>query len=145
MFEWIAAKLLAAPVIGAILQPIIGGLLTAQKQKLDAVGSHEAVAADLAKKAFDLDMKEAQVNASIIIAEQGNWVTRSIRPILGLAAGILTWKILVWDLAFGQWTHGSTDKLSPQAFWLLTTIVIAYMGGRSAEKIADKISGIWKK
>ncbi len=145
MLEWITAKLISAPIIGAFLQPIIGGLLTAQKQKLDAVGSHEAVAADLAKKAFDLDMKEAEVNASIIIAEQGNWVTRSIRPIFGLAAGILTWKILVWDLALGEWTHGSTDQLSPQAFWLLTTIVIAYMGGRSAEKVAEKISGIWKK
>lgn len=145
MLEWIAAKLLAAPVIGAILQPIIGGLLTAQKQKLDAVGSHEAVAADLAKKSFELDMKEAEVNASIIIAEQGNWVTRSIRPILGLAAAILTWKILVWDLALGQWTRGHTDELSSQAFWLLTTIIIAYMGGRSAEKVAEKIAGIWKK
>lgn len=143
--EWLIGKLLATPVIGAILSPIINGLLTAQKQKLDAVGSHEVVAADLAKKAFELDQKEAEVNASIIIAEQGNWITRSIRPIFGLAAAILTWKILVWDLAFGQWTGGSTDKLSPQAFWLLTTIVIAYMGGRSAENIATKISGIWKK
>ena len=145
MFEWIAAKLISAPIIGAILQPVITGLLTAQKQKLDAQGSHEAVAADLAKKAFEVDQKEAEVNAQIIIAEQGNWVTRSIRPIFGLAAATLTWKILVWDLALGQWTGGSTDKLSPQAFWLLTTIVIAYMGGRSAEKIAEKISGIWKK
>lgn len=145
MLEWLAAKLISAPIIGAILKPIIDGLLTAQKQKLDAVGSHEAVAADLAKKAFELDAKEAEVNASIIIAEQGNWVTRSIRPVLGLAAGILTWKILVWDLALGQWTRGHTDHLSDQAFWLLTTIVIAYMGGRSAEKIADKISGIWKR
>ena len=143
--EWFIEKLIAAPIIGAILQPVIGGLLTAQKQKLDAVGSHEAVAADLAKKAFELDQKEAEVNASIIIAEQGNWVTRSIRPILGMAAAILTWKILVWDLALGQWTQGSTDRLSPQAFWLLTTIIIAYMGGRSAENIATKIAGIWKK
>lgn len=145
MFEWLAAKLISAPIIGAILQPVISGLLTAQKQSLDAVGSHEAVAADLAKKAFDVDQKEAEVNASIIIAEQGNWVTRSIRPLLGLPAAILTWKILVWDLALGQWTNGSTDKLSPQAFWLLTTIIIAYMGGRSAENIATKIAGIWKK
>lgn len=143
--EWLIEKLIAAPIIGAILQPVIGGLLTAQKQKLDAVGSHEAVAADLAKKAFEVDQKEAEVNASIIIAEQGNWITRSIRPILGMAAAILTWKILVWDLALGQWTGGSTDKLSPQAFWLLTTIIIAYMGGRSAENIATKIAGIWKK
>lgn len=143
--EWLLGKLIATPIIGAILGPIVNGLLTAQKQKLDAAGSHEARVAELAAKAYDLDKREAEVNASVVIAEQGNWVTRSIRPILGLAAGILTWKLLVWDLALGQWTSGHTDKLSPQAYWLLTTIVIAYMGGRSAEKIADKVAGIWKR
>lgn len=142
--EWILAKL-GTGVIGAILSPIINGFLTAQKQKLDAAGSHEARTVELTQQAFNLDKREAEVNASIIIAEQGNWVTRSIRPIFGLAAAILTWKILVWDLALGQWTNGSTDKLSSQAYWLLTTIVIAYMGGRSAEKIADKIAGAFKK
>src|SRR6186713_1925370 len=101
--EWIISKLIAAPVIGAILQPIIGGLLTAQKQKLDAVGSHEAVAADLAKRSLDLDMKEAEVNASTVVAEQGNWVTRSIRSLLALPVIVLMWKLLVWDKALGQW------------------------------------------
>ena len=145
MFAWIAEKLIAAPIIGAILGPIINGLLTAQKQKLDAIGSHEARVAELATQAFELDKREAEVNSQIVIAEQGHWTTRSIRPILGLAAAILTWKLLVWDLALGEWTGGRTDMLSSQAFWLLTTIVIAYMGGRSAEKIADRIAGIWKK
>jgi hypothetical protein len=143
--EWLLSKLIAAPIIGAILQPIIGGLLTAQKQKLDAVGSHEAVAADLAKKAFELDSKEAQINAETVRAEQGNWVTRSIRPLLALPVIILVWKLLVWDKALGQWTGGSTDSLSDQIWWYCTTVTIAYFGGRTAEKIADKISGIWKK
>lgn len=139
------ANLLATPIIGAILGPIVNGLLTAQKQRLDAAGSHEARAVELAQAQIALDKKEAEVNAQVVIAEQGHWFTRSIRPLLGMAAAILTWKILVWDLALGEWTGGRTDKLSEQAFWLLTTIVIAYMGGRSAEKVADKIAGIWKK
>ena len=143
--EWLLGKLIAAPVIGAILQPIIGGLLTAQKQKLDAVGSHEAVAADLAKKAFDLDMKEAEVNAATVVAEQGNIITRSIRPLLALPVIILVWKLLVWDKALGQWTSGHTDALSDQIWWYCTTVTIAYMGGRSIESVAAKISGIWKK
>jgi len=143
--EWLLGKLIAAPVIGAILSPIISGLLTAQKQKLDAVGSHEAVVADLAKKSFDLDQKESEVNASVIIAEQGNWVTRSIRPLLALPVIILVWKLLVWDKALGQWTGGITDSLSDQIWWYCTTVTIAYFGGRTAEKIADKISGVWKK
>lgn len=144
MFEWLISKITSG-AIGAILQPVIGGLLTAQKQKLDAVGSHEAVAADLAKKSFDLDMKEAEVNAETVKAEQGNWVTRSIRPLLALPVIILVWKLLVWDKALGQWTGGSTDSLSDQIWWYCTTVTIAYFGGRTAERIADKISGIWKK
>lgn len=143
MLEWLGTKL-AGSAIGAILNPLINGALTYQKQKLEAAGSHEARTAELAQKELSLDQREAEVNAAVVIAEQGNWVTRSIRPMFGLAAGILIWKILVWDLALGEWTHGSTDKLSTQAFWLLTTIVIAYMGGRSAENIAAKIAGIWK-
>lgn len=132
-----AGKLLGGPFAKAAVD--------AYKAKLDAEGSHDARVAELAAKQLDLDKREAEVQGQIVIAEQGHWVTRSIRPILGLAAGILTWKILVWDLALGEWTHGSTDKLSSQAFWLLTTIVIAYMGGRSAETIASKIAGVFKR
>lgn len=145
MFAGILTRLLSTPIIGAILSPIINGLLTAQKQRLDAVGSHEARVAEIAKEQLSLDKREAEVQAQVVIAEQGHWVTRSIRPMLGLAAVILTWKILVWDLALGQWTRGRTDLLSDQALWLLTTIVIAYMGGRSAEKIADKIAGVFRR
>lgn len=136
---------LSTPIIGAILRPIVDGLLTAQKQKLDAIGSHEAVAADLAKKSFDLDMKEAEVNAETIKAEQGNWITRSIRPLLALPVIILVWKLLVWDKALGQWTNGTTDALSDQIWWYCTTVTIAYFGGRTVERVADKISGIWKR
>lgn len=145
MFEWIAAKLISAPIIGAFLKPVIDGLLTAQKQKLDAVGSHEAVAADLAKRTFELDQREAELNAGTVRAEQGNWVTRSIRPLLALPVIVLMWKLLVWDKALGQWTDGTTDPLSAQIWWYCTTVTITYMGGRTFEKVADKISGIWKK
>lgn len=145
MFEWLGAKLLTTPIIGAFVQPVVNGLLTAQKQKLDAAGSHDARVTELAQASIALEKREAEVNAQVVIAEQGHWLTRSIRPMLGLSAAILTFKILVWDLALGEWTHGRTDKLSEQAYWLLTTIVIAYMGGRTAEKVAGKIAGVFDK
>lgn len=145
MLAWIMAKLLSAPVIGAFLKPIIEGLLTAQKQKYDAIGSHEAVVADMATKTLELDRREAEVNAEVLKAEQGNWVTRSVRPLLALPVIILMWKLLVWDKALGSWTHGHTDPLSDQIWWFCTTVTIAYFGGRTVEKVADKISGIFKK
>lgn len=143
MFEWIVGKILSS----AIVQPVIGGLLTAQKQKLDAAGSHEARTAELAKRELDLDQREAELNSDVLKAEidRGSWFQRAPRPVMGLSAAILVAKILVWDLALGQWTNGHTDKLSDQALWLLTTIVIAYFGARSVETIASKIAGIWKK
>lgn len=144
MIAWIFDKLLATPIIGAILGLIINGLLTAQKQRLDAQGSHEARVVELTQQAMALDKREAEVNASIIVAEQGNLVTRSIRPLLALPVIILMWKLLVWDKALGQWTDGSTESLSDQIWWYCTTVTIAYMGGRTAEKIAEKIAGAFK-
>jgi hypothetical protein len=140
--EWLLGKLIAAPVIGAILGPIINGLLTAQKQKLDAVGSHEAVTVDLAKRSFELDQKEAEVNASVVIAEQGNWITRSVRPMFALPFIIFCWKVVVWDKVLGL---GTTDPLDPKMWGVFMAVVIAYMGGRSAERVADKLAGIFKR
>lgn len=145
MLAGILGKLIGAPIIGAVLNPIVNGLLKAQQQKLEAQGSHEARVAELSQQQIALDKREAELNNALLIVEQGNWVTRWVRPAFGGAAVILTWKILVWDLALGQWTRGRTDMLSDQAYWLLTTIVIAYMGGRSVEKVAEKIAGVFKK
>src|SRR5205085_481617 len=99
-------NLISVPIIGAILKPVLDALLTGQKQKLDAAGSHEAVVADLAKRQLDLDKREAEVNAAIIIAEQGNWFTRSVRPALGWIVILLLAKILLYDKALGQWKQG---------------------------------------
>lgn len=143
------ATLLGTPLIGTILKAILGPLLqtylTAQKQKLDAAGSHDARVAEVATKALELDKREAEINAQIVLAEQGNWFTRIPRPIMGCSVAILVAKIIVWDLALGQWTGGHTDKLSPQAFWIVTTIIIAYFGSRSVEKVANTVSSIFKK
>jgi len=145
MFAAILGKLIATPIIGAVLSPIINGLLTAQKQKLDAAGSHEARVAEIAQQSLNLDKREAEVNAEVVKAEQGNWVTRSVRPLLALPVIILMWKIIVWDKALGQWTGGSTDSLSDQIWWYCTTVVIAYFGGRTVEKVAGKIAGVFDR
>lgn len=145
MFQGFLAKMLATPVIGAILGPVINGLLTAQKQKLDAVGSHEARTVEIAQKAIELDKREAEVNAQVVIAEQGNWFTRSVRPMIGFAVVILIWKVIVYDKALGQWTGGHTDALDPKLWNVVMVIIGAYFGGRSAEKVASTIAGAFKK
>lgn len=138
--EWILAKL-GTGMIGAILSPIINGFLTAQKQKLDAAGSHEARVVELTQQALALERREAEVNASIVIAEQGNWVTRSVRPVWAFPFIAFTWKVIVWDKLLG-W--GTTDPLDPKMWGVFMAMVIAYFGGRSAEKVADKIAGVFR-
>jgi len=140
--EWLLGKFLAAPVIGAILSPIINGLLTAQKQKLDAVGSHEARVAELAQQAVALERREAEVNAQVVIAEQGNWMTRWVRPVWAMPFIAFTWKVVVWDKMLG-W--GATDPLDPRMWSVFMLMVGAYYGGRSAEKVATTIAGAFKR
>ena len=139
---WLLGKFLAAPVIGAILSPIINGLLTVQKQKLDAIGSHEARVAELAQQAVALERREAEVNAQVVIAEQGNWMTRWVRPVWAMPFIAFTWKVVVWDKMLG-W--GATDPLDSRMWSVFMLMVGAYYGGRSAEKVATTIAGAFKR
>ena len=134
--EWLA-KLL----VGSALSPVINAILGWQKQKLDAAGSHEARVAEIAQKALEVDRREAEVNAQVLVAEQGNWVTRSVRPVWSLPFIIFTWKVIVWDKLLG-W--GATDPLDPKMWSVFMLMVGAYFGGRSAEKVATTVAGIFK-
>lgn len=136
------ANLLASPIIGAILGPVINGFLTAQKQKLDAAGSRDARVAEIAQKALDVDRREAEVNASIVVAEQGNVLTRMVRPLFAIPFILFTWKVVVWDKMLG-W--GVTDALDPRMWNVFMAVVIAYFGGRSAERVASTIAGAFGK
>lgn len=144
MLAWLGEKLLATPLIGTILKSIFNFVLNYQKQKLDAQASHEVQVATVAQKLLDVEAREAEADKQLLIAEQGNWLTRSVRPLLAAPVIVIVWKLLVWDKALGTWTHGTTDKLDDHMWWVITTVIVAYMGGRTAEKVADKIAGIWK-
>lgn len=145
MFEWIVGKLIATPVIGTLITGIGSIVMTWQKQKLDAQGTLEQHQENIAVKTLALDQREAELNAAMVVAEQGNWITRNVRPGLALPVIIIMFKLLVWDKALGQWTGGHTDPLDAHMWSYVNTVVIAYMGGRSLEKVADKISGVFKK
>jgi hypothetical protein len=141
---WFLAKLVSWPIIGPFLKLISNAVLTWQKQKLDAEGAHEIQVATVAERAIQLDQREAELNNQILIAEQGNWLTRSVRPLLAMPVIIIVWKLLVWDKALGQWTNGTTDRLDDHMWWVITTIIVAYMGGRTVEKVADKLVKGWR-
>ena len=78
------------------------------------------------------EIKLLEAKKEIIIKEQGNYLTRWIRPAFAIPFIAYNTKIVVWDKMLG-W--GTTSDLSPE-FWKLQMIVFgAYFLTRPIEKI----------
>jgi len=119
-------------MFGTILSWLGGGIIgqigkqlnQAYQAKLTAQTSSERIEAD--KVITELTAQQA-----VLVAEQGNWLTRWIRPAFALPFIIYDCKIVVWDKVL-EW--GSTDPLTPE-FWQLQMIVFgAYFVTRPFEK-----------
>lgn len=96
----------------------------AYQARLNAKNDEERIEAD--KQIAVLEARQA-----VLLAEQGSWMTRWIRPAFALPFVIYNFKIVVWDKVLG-W--GTTDSLSPE-FWQLQMIVFgAYFLTRPLEK-----------
>ena len=128
MLTWLAS------LIGG---PIVNGLIKGYKAKLDAANAHDRIAADLAAKDIEAEIAARQQASAIIIAEQGRWYTAIIRPLLALPIIIYFWKVIVWDKVLGL---GATDPLTGMVSDWAGTIVTAYVGGRTVEKVARVFS-----
>lgn len=113
--------------------PIITGLISGYKAKLAAGNTTERIAADLAQRELAVEQREAEVASQVVIAEQGRWYTAAIRPLMALPFIVFTWKIVVWDKVLAL---GTTDPLDPHMWSVFITVVAAYFGGRSIEKVA---------
>lgn len=116
-----------------IAGPFINGAINAYKAKLESGNTRERIAADLAAKQLELDEREREIQGQILVAEQGNWFTRIIRPLWALPFVIWTWKVVFYDKVLGL---GVTDELHGATANLLVTIAGAYFIGRSAETVA---------
>ncbi len=124
MWTWLAS------LLGG---PVINGLITAYKAKLESANTQDRVAADLAVKEIEAEIEARKQASAIIIAEQGRWYTAMIRPLLALPIVIYFWKVIVWDKVLG-W--GVTDPITGMIADWAGVIITAYVGGRSVEKVA---------
>ena len=124
MWQWLASFLAG---------PIANGAIAAYKAKLDAAGSQDRIAADLAAKEIEAEIAARKEASAIIIAEQGRWYTAIIRPLLAFPLIIYLWKVIVWDKVLGL---GTTDPITGMVADWIGTIITAYVGGRSIEKVA---------
>lgn len=113
--------------------PVVNGLISAYKAKLDAANTQDRIAAGLAAKEIEAEIAARKQASAIIIAEQGRWYTAIIRPLLALPVIIYFWKVIVWDKVLEL---GSTDPLTGMIADWSGLILTAYVGGRSIEKVA---------
>lgn len=80
------------------------------------------------------ETERVKAQMAVVLAEQGNWFTRSIRP-MWAAPFLIYDTLLIVDKIAGKFgLDWSTDPLDDRLWWLNMTIVIAYFGGRVFEK-----------
>jgi hypothetical protein len=116
----------------ALLSWLTGGGIAAIGKQLNAAYQAK-LAAKNATEALQADMDIAQLSArqAVLIAEQGSWMTRWIRPAFAAPFVVYIWKVVVWDMVLG-W--GVTRPLGDQMNWVLVTMVGAFFLARPFEK-----------
>ena len=124
MWTWLAS------LLGG---PVVAGLISAYRVKLDAANTQDRIAAELAVKEIEAEIEARKQASAIIQAEQGRWYTAVIRPLLALPIIIYFWKVIVFDKVLG---FGRTDPITGMTADWAGVIITAYVGGRSIEKVA---------
>ena len=128
-------------LIGQLFQPaadLVDNLHTSEEERLTVKQKLFEIQAQLTSQAMEYEKAVLEAKAKVIQAEaQGqSWIQRSWRPIT-----MLTFLVLVVCDAFGLLAF----RLSDQAWTLLQIGLGGYVVGRSAEKIAPKVTEVMRK
>jgi hypothetical protein len=119
-------------MFGLILSWLTGGGLAGIGDQLNKAYQAKLNAQNDAQR-IEAEMTISQLTArqAVLIAEQGSWMTRWIRPAFAFPFVVYDAKIIIWDKVLGL---GTTDSLSPE-FWQLQMIVFgAFFLTRPFEK-----------
>lgn len=89
-------------------------------KKIEATTQQEQIASEERVKTL-----EAQRDALIAESNKSN-VPIYVQSFVGACVAFLVGKLLVWDKALGDWTHGHTDPLGSDLRWIMMTIIGFY-------------------
>lgn len=117
--------------------PLINGILQAYRDRLKSINTQDHMALDLLQKEVDADAAARAEATKLLIAEQGHWFTRSVRPTLGWVINIFLAKVLLYDKAFGSWTGGHTDGLDPNLWSVVMVVIGSYFGVAAVERVGQ--------
>ena len=119
-------------MLSTLLKWLTGGGISAIGEQLRAAYEARLKAeTDEARLEADMTIRQLEARQAVLIAEQGNWLTRLIRPAFAAPFIIYNFKVIVWDKVLKL---GTTDPLTPD-FWKLQMVVFgAYFVTRFLEK-----------
>ena len=115
---------IASWLLGGGIAAIGKELRQAHKDRLDAANEADRIDADI--RVATLEAQQA-----VLIAEQGSWMTRWIRPAIAFPFILYLWKLILWDKILG-W--GVTDNLSTELHAIMGAVIGAYFLMRPFEK-----------
>jgi len=133
------ASLLTTPIIGALLKPIVGGLLDGYKAKLEAGTSREAIAAELGQRELAVQTKEIEAQAQLKVAQIGHaWEPEKLFAYIIV---IYFAKLVIWDKVIGSFAGYTanifrTDPLTGEAVGWAAMVMAFYFGKRGIENVA---------
>ena len=133
-------SLLSSPLLGKISDYLVARSNT-------ELGKYQGDVA-IATAAVQAEIASRNAQKEIIIAEQGHWLTRSIRPLMALPLAIYLWKVIVYDKIFCKFTAcigGTTDAIGGNVGEWMGLIIISYFGTTAAVDIASKIVGALRR
>lgn len=103
---------------GGAISAIAGGLEKAYADKLAAKNDGERIDAD--KR-----IAELQAKRDVLAAEANSPVNALVRGLLAAPVVILLFKVMVYDMALGEWTGGHTDAI-PSDIWTVVMVVTGF-------------------
>lgn len=110
------------------IKAVGGELRAAYDSRLKATNDHEKLEADQ-------NIARLEAQRSVLIAEQGKWMTAWVRPAIAFPFVIYLWKLVIYDKVLAL---GATDGLSPELWQMMTVIITAYFLTRPFEKVFRK-------
>lgn len=116
--------------------PIISGLISAYKAKLDAGNTTEKIAADLAQRELAVQSVEIQAQSQLRIAEVGKWWEPDhlfgYIMVIYFGKAVLVDKVIA-SIVGADW---STDPLKGDLATWAGMIMMFYVGKRGIENVA---------
>ena len=101
---------------GGVIDKVANSLVEARRDALNAKNDEDRIRAEVR-------VQQLEYQQNVLIAEQGSWMTRWIRPAFALPIAIYMGKVLLWDKVLG-W--GVTDDLSTTQWAIVGGIIGSY-------------------